>query len=464
MTRGQMTDLFTPAAPERDVYTPTRLNREARMLLERGFGSLWLEGELSNLSRPSSGHWYFSLKDNGAQLRCAMFRQRNSLLRFAPQDGMHVLVRGRVGLYEPRGDYQFLVEHMEEGGEGALRRRFELLKAKLAAEGLFAAERKRRPPALPRRIGVITSPTGAALRDIMNVLRRRFPLTPILIYPVAVQGAQSAAQIAAALTLASARADCDVLILARGGGSLEDLWSFNEEIVVRAMAECSIPIISGIGHEIDFTIADWVADVRAPTPSGAAELAVPDAQEWLRSFEVLERRLLNTLRRQTLARREHVEWVTRRLLQLHPGIQLRQQAQRVDELEQRLTRSIRSRLHHARSQLNEASAHLRRASPALLLSAAKGNAQLLSARLVNIMRQHLEAARSRCALSSRALNSISPLATLDRGYAIVADQNGRVLVDASQVSIGDQIETRLARGSLQATVTGQSKRESFGKS
>jgi exodeoxyribonuclease VII large subunit len=448
-----MTDLFAPTTPERDVYTPTRLNREARLLLERGFASLWLEGELSNLSRPSSGHWYFSLKDSGAQLRCAMFRQRNSLLRFTPQDGMHVLVRGRVGLYEPRGDYQFLVDHMEEGGEGALRRRFELLKAKLAAAGFFALERKRRPPALPQRIGVITSPTGAALRDIMNVLRRRFPLTPIRIYPVAVQGAQSAEQIAAALAFASSRADCDVLILARGGGSLEDLWSFNEEIVARAMIDCRIPIITGIGHEIDFTIADLVADVRAPTPSGAAELAVPDTQEWLKHFGLLQRRLLLSLQRGALARREHVEWVVQRLLQLHPGVQLRQQAQRVDELEQRLARCMNHRLQRSRGKLNEASAHLRRASPALRLSATQGRAQLLAAKLVSAVRQQLESARTRYALAGRSLNAISPLATLERGYAIVTDAHGQVVTNALRVAAGDQIETRLARGTVRATVT-----------
>ncbi|HEU4485077.1 MAG TPA: exodeoxyribonuclease VII large subunit, partial [Povalibacter sp.] len=277
-----MADLFTPAVPERDVYSPTRLNREARTLLERGFPVLWIEGEMSNLSRPSSGHWYFSIKDEGAQLRCAMFRQRNLLARFTPRDGQVVLLRGRISLYEPRGDYQFLVDHIEEAGEGALRRRFELLKTRLAAEGLFATERKRPLPKHPARIGVVTSPSGAAIRDVLHVLRRRFCSIPVLIYPVPVQGAGAATQIAAAIRLASARADCDVLILARGGGSLEDLWSFNEEVVARAIAACTIPIVSGVGHEVDFTIADFVADLRAPTPSGAAELVAPDCKEWAR--------------------------------------------------------------------------------------------------------------------------------------------------------------------------------------
>src|SRR5271156_2319974 len=267
-----------PAHSDRDIYTVSRLNREVRVLLERGFGSLWLEAEISNFARPSSGHWYFSLKDASAQVRCCMFRQRNMLLGFAPRDGQKVLVRARIGLYEPRGESQLIVDHMEDAGLGALKRQFEELSAKLSQEGLFAAERKRPLPGLPRRIGVITSPTGAAIRDILHILARRFPTAAVLIYPVPVQGAAAAPAITAALDLAGARAECDVLIVARGGGSLEDLWAFNDERVARAMYHCPIPIVTGIGHEVDITIADFVADVRAPTPSAAAELVVPDAQ------------------------------------------------------------------------------------------------------------------------------------------------------------------------------------------
>jgi exodeoxyribonuclease VII large subunit len=315
-----MTDLFSapvaasepaPETPARDVYTPSRLNREARMLLERGLPALWIEGEISNLSRPSSGHWYFSLKDEAAQIRCAMFRQRNLLARFTPKDGMHVQARGRVSLYEQRGDYQFILDYIEEAGEGALRRKFEVLKAKLAAEGLFNVENKRPLPKLPRRIGVITSPTGAALRDILHVLKRRFCTIPVLVYPVQVQGAAAAPQIASAIRLACERADCDVLILARGGGSLEDLWAFNEEIVARAIHACTIPLISGVGHEVDFTIADFVADVRAPTPTGAAELVVPDCAEWSRSLTMIERRLTGTLRRLLNERAQRFAWLKR---------------------------------------------------------------------------------------------------------------------------------------------------------
>ncbi|MGC2029538.1 MAG: exodeoxyribonuclease VII large subunit, partial [Steroidobacteraceae bacterium] len=269
-----------PKRPERDIYSVSRLNREVRVLLERGFGSLWLEAEISNFAKPSSGHWYFSLKDAAAQVRCAMFRQRNMSCAFIARDGQKVLVRARIGLYEPRGEYQLIVDHMEDAGLGALKRQFEELSAKLEREGLFAAERKRPLPSLPRRIGIITSPTGAAVRDILHVLARRFPAAAVLVYPVSVQGAQAAAEIVAALEAAGRRAECDVLILARGGGSLEDLWAFNDERLGRAIVASPIPVITGIGHEIDFTIADFAADMRAPTPSAAAEMVVPDAEEW----------------------------------------------------------------------------------------------------------------------------------------------------------------------------------------
>ncbi|MGH8327648.1 MAG: exodeoxyribonuclease VII large subunit, partial [Steroidobacteraceae bacterium] len=270
----QVTRTATPA--ERTVYTVTQLNREARTLLERHLAVVWIEGELSNLAQPSSGHWYFSLKDREAQVRCAMFRQRNQSVGFTPRAGQQVLARARVSLYEPRGDFQLIVEHLEEAGIGALRREFERLKVQLAAEGLFDLARKRALPRFPVRIGVVTSPTGAAVRDILHILRRRFPPAAVLVYPTAVQGAAAVPAIVDAITLASARAECDVLILARGGGSLEDLWAFNDERVARAIHGCRIPVVAGIGHEVDFTIADLVADARAPTPSGAAELATPD--------------------------------------------------------------------------------------------------------------------------------------------------------------------------------------------
>jgi exodeoxyribonuclease VII large subunit len=483
--------------PERDVYTPGRLNREARALLERGLPSLWLEGEISNLSRPSSGHWYFSLKDESAQLRCAMFRQRNLMARFTPKDGMHVLTRGRISLYEPRGEYQFIADHMEEAGEGVLRRRFELLKNKLAAEGLFDAARKKALPRLPKRIGVITSPTGAAVRDVLNILRRRFCTIPVLIYPVQVQGASAAGQIAAAIRMASARAECDVLILARGGGSLEDLWAFNEEVVARAIFDCEIPIVCGVGHEVDFTIADFVADLRAPTPSGAAELVAPDCNEWTRSVELLGRRVRTAMIRSLASRQQTFVWLERRLAQVHPGVELRQRAQRLDELEQRLVRCVRHGLSQRRSTLLELAAHLRHRSPALRVADARSRLEMarktlgtslqrrigvINARLrqaeanlrhhspalrVADLRGRLEVARrgldtslhkrisrldARLRLAAGKLNTVSPLATLQRGYAIVTDANAHVITDASSVNNGDIIHARLSRGSVQARV------------
>jgi exodeoxyribonuclease VII large subunit len=436
----------------RAVYTPSRLNQQARALLERNFAVLWVEGEISNLSRPGSGHWYFSLKDATAQLRCAMFRQRNLLAGFQPADGMLVQVRGRVSLYEPRGDYQFLVDHIEQAGEGALRRRFELLKARLAAEGCFDPARKRPLPRLPRRIGLITSPTGAALRDLLQILRRRCCAIPVLIYPVQVQGAPAAIQIAAAIRCASARAECDVLVLARGGGSLEDLWAFNEEVVARAIHACSIPVVSGIGHETDFTIADFVADVRAPTPSAAAELIAPDGAEWLRTTQALQRRLIALLRRDLQRRREKLRWLNGRLAQLHPGVQLRQHAQRLDELEQRLVRATRRALTERHSQLGRRVAQLRQQSPVVHLSHARHRLLTTSASLVSALNTQLESPRRRFAIAAGKLATVSPLATLQRGYAIVSNGHGHVVTDAGTLAPGDLIQARVAKGSLLARI------------
>ncbi len=439
-------------AATRSVFTPTRLNQQARQLLERNFGVAWVEGEISNLSRPGSGHWYFSLKDASAQLRCAMFRQRNLLVNFQPADGMLVQVRGRVSLYEPRGDYQFLVDYIEQAGEGALQRRFELLKARLAAEGFFESGRKRPLPRLPRRIGVITSPTGAALRDLLHILKRRFCSIPVLIYPVQVQGTTAAAQIAAAIRIASARAECDVLVLARGGGSLEDLWASNEEIVARALYECRIPVVSGVGHETDFTIADFVADVRAPTPSGAAELVAPDGAEWLRSVAALERRLGTSLRRSLQQRSARVQWLNGRLGQLHPGVQLRQHAQRLDELEQRLQRAMRQQLLARHNRLARQLARLEQRSPAIRLRDTRHRLLRTETSLHTAFQRQLAARRQQVAMAAGKLDAFSPLATLQRGYAIVTDVQGRVLTDARGLNVGEVVQARLAAGRLQARI------------
>jgi exodeoxyribonuclease VII large subunit len=487
--------------PERNVYTVSRLNREVRVLIERGLGVVWVEGELSNLSVPSSGHWYFSMKDRDAQLRCAMFRQRNMTVGFTPKAGQHILARGRVSLYEPRGEYQFIVEHLEEAGVGALRREFERLKAKLAAEGLFALERKRSLPRFPRRIGVITSPTGAALRDILHILARRFPPAAVLIYPTPVQGDAAIPSIVAAIEMASARAECDVLIVARGGGSLEDLWAFNDERVARAIRASAIAIVSGVGHEIDFTIADFVADARAPTPSGAAELVVPDRNACLEALARTLERLSACMRRELRSVASRFEGASHRLKLTHPGVRLTQQAQRLDELEQRLTAFMQRELRSVNSRLDGMNLRLKLAHPGLRLAQQKQRLDDLEQRLVgsisgalhsdrtrisemftrlvhqspahsigeyrmrhgevagrleHALKAYVSRAEHRLNLAIRTLHMVSPLATLSRGFAVVKRaSDGAVITDASSVAVGDEIEARLARGTLTARVTGR---------
>lgn len=438
----------------RDVYTVARLNREVRGLLEAGLPSIWIEGELSNLSRPASGHWYFTLKDEAAQVRCAMFRQRNQALRVAPRDGMQVLLRARVGLYEPRGDYQLIIDHLEEAGEGELRRRFEALKLRLAAEGLFDSARKRAPPRLPRRIGVVTSPSGAALRDVLQVLRRRFPAIPVLLYPVPVQGATAAREIAEVLALADRRAEVDVLLLVRGGGSLEDLWAFNDESLARAIDRLNLPIICGIGHEVDFTIADFVADVRAPTPSAAAELAVPDGAAWLASLEATIRRLGLAAGRGQLRRSERVARTWKRLWLQHPSQALAQRAQRIDELQGRLATGMRRALGLRVQHLAMMRAELAGASPATRVATLLQRAGHAGSRLLPAIRHRLSLQQGRLEIAARALNAISPLATLTRGYAIVTlAADGAIVRNAAQAPPGTEIDARLARGRLRARVT-----------
>lgn len=442
-------------APPREVYSVSRLNREVRTLLERGLGTVWVAGELSNFSQPASGHWYFSVKDRNAQLRCAMYRSKNVFVGFTPRAGMQVLLRGRISLYEAKGECQLAVEHLEEGGVGALRREFERLKAKLAAEGLFALGRKRRLPRFPRRIGVVTSPTGAALRDILHILARRYPPAAVLIYPAPVQGAAAVPALVAALGQASARADCDVLILARGGGSLEDLWAFNDERVARAIHACAVPVVSGVGHEIDFTIADFVADTRAPTPSGAAELVVPDRAACLDAVARTAQRLSGCMRRELRTSGTRLEACGRRLRQAHPGVRLLQQVQRLDDLELRLAGAARSLLLGAGHRFAAAQVQLRHHSPQRALADWRARSQDLQGRLSHAAQQQLSRTAHRLALARRGLDAVSPLATLSRGFAIVTGSDGALLTEAAAVMPGAEIEARLAHGVLSARVTGR---------
>jgi exodeoxyribonuclease VII large subunit len=435
---------------ERHIFTVSQLNRESRELLEGAFPWIWIEGEISNLARPSSGHWYFSLKDDRAQIRCAMFRGRNQQLGFTPENGSQVLVRGHISLYEARGEFQLIAEQMEEAGAGALQRAFEELKVRLNKEGLF--DRKLTPPALPRCIGVITSPSGAAIRDILSVLQRRFPAIPVIIYPTAVQGKAAATEIVAAINRAGQRQECDVLIVARGGGSLEDLWCFNEESVARALFQCPLPIVAGIGHEIDTTIADYVADVRAPTPSGAAELVSPDQNEWQQTLAQYLRRLQNLLQEHINTRHQRLQWLGQRLQQQHPGQQLIQQSQRLDELEQRLQRNIRQRLQQQQLQLNSLHAGLQRHQPLLRINNLSNRFQHLGQRLQQNMQTQLQRCQLRLASSGHALDTVSPLATLDRGYAIIQDNKGTIIRAASSVTPGQKISARLGQGQLNCTV------------
>jgi exodeoxyribonuclease VII large subunit len=437
---------------DRRILSVSALNREARQLVENALGSVWVEGEISNLARPSSGHLYWSLKDAQAQVRCAMFRMSTRGLGFELANGRQVLVRARASVYEARGEYQLIVDYVEEAGEGALRRKFEELKRKLAAEGLFDAARKVALPKLPRRIGVITSPTGAALHDVLTALRRRFPATAVLIYPTQVQGLGAAEDIARTLALADKRADCDVLILTRGGGSLEDLWSFNEEIVARAIAAVQLPIIVGVGHEIDFTIADFVADLRAPTPSQAAELAVPDQVEWRMRFASLAQRLAQTVRRQLTDERRQLAMLEHRLARCHPGVQLREREQRLDELEARLARSVERRIGQLKIRLARLATGVAHANPARKLAAARERWRTAQGDLRRALLRRLELTGQRLKLADRGLQSLSPLATLQRGYAIVMDDGGKVLTDSSMTKRGAELDVRLARGGLAVTV------------
>lgn len=433
--------------PIREIYTVSRLNREARAVLEGNFPLLWLEGEVSNLARPRSGHIYFSLKDEFAQVRCAMFRMRAMNLNFRPTDGMRVIARVKVGLYEPRGDYQLVIEHMEEAGDGALRRAFEALKQRLDKEGLFEASHKRPLPAMPQRIGVVTSPSGAAIRDILTVLKRRFPAIEVVIYPVAVQGEGAGNEIAEMIHLAGRRNECDVLIVGRGGGSLEDLWAFNEESVARAIYHSPLPVVSAVGHEVDITIADFAADMRAPTPSAAAELLSPDRQAWLERMQRVETRLHQLLRLQLQQHKQQLLSLSKRLK--HPGRRLQDNAQRLDELEMRLNQAQRHQLRHRRSQLETLRARLARHNPATRLEQLGQRQRELERRLHQAIELRLQLLRQRLEGQAHALETVSPLATLSRGYAIVSHvKTDKVIHCSDELKPGETVRTRLHRGRL----------------
>ncbi len=448
-----MEQIALPLEPERRVYTVAELNSAIRSLLEGEFQDIWVAGEISGVRVAASGHTYFTLKEEEAQIRCVCFRSTVRYLRFKPQDGVAVLARGHLDVYEARGEYQLLVEHLEPQGHGALQFAFEQLKKKLAAEGLFDPARKRPLPRFPRRIGIVTSPAGAVIRDIVNVLERRFPGLHIRLFPALVQGDGSVEEVCRAIHYFSRTRWPDVVILARGGGSLEDLWTFNEEAVARAIAASSVPIISAIGHETDVTIADFVADLRAPTPSAAAELVICTREQVLDQIAGSVHKLRQVVRYRLAqaARALHERGVDRAGTLLHRRIG--RSLQRVDELDYRLRERARMTLELRWTKLRQLEARLRRLDLRFRFAQASGRLEVARAAAAHHMRSHLARARSRLEPLAAQLHQLSPLRVLERGYAIVQDEAGRILKDAASAPPESAVRIRLARGRLKARIT-----------
>jgi exodeoxyribonuclease VII large subunit len=435
------------------VFSPSQLNTLARDMLESTFGSVWIEGELGNVSRPASGHLYFTIKDARAQIRCAMFKPKSTWLRFQPREGLRVLGRGRLTLYEARGEYQLVLDHMEEAGEGALRRAFDELKARLAAEGLFDPERKRPLPTFATRVGVITSPTGAAVRDVLSVLARRFPLLEVDVLPVQVQGSGSAPQIVDMLQRAGASGRYDALLLTRGGGSLEDLWSFNEEIVARAVAASPVPVVCAVGHETDFCLAEFAADLRAPTPSVAAELLVPHRDDLARHVATLHRRLHGVQLQKMRAAMQRTDRAAIKLHSLRPQAHVEMLCRRQGEAFRRLEAAWQRRLDRERARLRHADAVLRARHPEPRLQRLRERVAALSSRPQAAIARRLAHDALRLRGLARSLEAISPLATVARGYSILRHPDGRVVRRVDDTREGDVLRARVGDGSLELQVT-----------
>ena len=439
-----------------EVLTPSQLNTLARDLLEGAFPAIWVEGELGGVARPASGHLYFSLKDERAQVRCAMFKPKSTWLKFQPRDGLRVLARGRLTLYEARGEYQLVLDHMEEAGEGALRRALEELKAKLAAEGLFDPARKRPLPAFPRRIGLLTSPSGAVVRDVLSVLARRLPLAEIDILPVPVQGTTAAAQIRGMLARAIQSERYDVLLIARGGGSLEDLWAFNDEQLARAIAASPIPVVSAIGHETDFSLSDFAADLRAPTPSVAAELLVPDRADLRARLGGYSRALASSHdnRQRQASQRADRAWL--RLQALHPQARFALLRRREAELKQRLDASLLRQLEQRIARLRHAGAVLRGSRPERRLAQLRERLLALRGRPRTAVVRQLQQDTLHLRGLARSLETVSPLATVARGYAILRREDGRIVRGTADAPVGSALEATVADGRLKLRVEGDS--------
>ena len=435
----------------RNILSISSLNSMAKNILMRELGQVWLSGEISNFVAASSGHWYFSLKDNKAQVKGAMFKGANSRVAKQPKNGDKIIVRASVSLYEPRGDYQIIVEYMEQDGEGLLKQQFEALKNKLMQEGLFATQTKQALPEHIRRVGVITSASGAALHDILTVLEQRNPAIEVIVYPSHVQGSSATAQIVRALHIANQRNEVDVLIVGRGGGSLEDLWCFNEEPVARAIFGSRLPIVSAVGHEVDVTIADFVADVRAATPSQAAELVSQDSQRLFDNIAQYESRLSQALGRLQNNAQHRIEQLTAKLIQNHPKYRLQQQAQHLDQLTMRLQKEITASLNQASTRLTQANQTLLQRNPKHRIDLQQSHLRNLSGRLEQAQHTTLCNAQTELNRLAGLLNSVSPLATLSRGYSITK-QGERVIQHPSQVKSGDEITTQLKDGEIRSII------------
>ena len=435
------------------IISVTELNKLAKSLLENGIPKLWIEGEISNLARPASGHIYFSLKDETSQIRCAWFKQRQSINANDISNGMKMLALGKISLYQPRGEYQFIIEKMETAGEGDLKRKYEELKQKLFNEGLFDREKKLQIPKLPKKIGVITSPSGAAIRDVLSILKRRFPLLPIVIFPITVQGDNAAPDIENALKKANLRADCDVLILTRGGGSLEDLWAFNEEIVARAIHMSKIPIISAIGHETDTTIADFVSDIRAPTPSGAAEIVTPDHNELLKLLKTLFGRIEHETNQYINSKSQSMDWLSKRLSQSNPIMTVRKQIEISGNLRKLLFSSIGRNLTQHSKAIDSLKFRLNSSSPKLEIQKAISHLSEMQLKITTSTKSSVTNINSQLTALGKTLDSLSPLKTLDRGYAVARDSKTKKIISNSEkVSINSQIDIKLAKGEIAAKV------------
>ena len=444
-----------PSKPS--ALTVSELNRQVKRMLEVSYAQVWVVGELSGLARPSSGHWYFSLKDSRAQIRCAMFRGFNQRLRYQPKEGDKVIVRGKLSLYEGRGDYQLIAEGMEPAGIGELQAAFEALKLKLSAEGLFDQNLKQAIPTMPKSVCVITSRTGAVIHDILHVSRRRFPALEIKLIPVAVQGEGSAQQIAHAIELANRHKVADVIIVGRGGGSLEDLWAFNEECVARAIHQSALPVISAVGHEVDFSIADMVADLRAPTPSAAAEYITPDQFELSQKLDDQQRRLTFLLRN-TLNRAQHkLEYHQKRIQ--HPGRALEIKAQRAASLGKALQQLVQLDMQQHMSKLANRQARLDRFHPQAQIEQAKNRCSRIFSRSNELVNNHLTRSQHRFSLAANKLNLVSPLATMERGYSVLLDENGKAVESCETISTGDKIEARVKDGAINLQVLSSQKRD-----